>query len=101
MMNYYKRSLKEFKKYIKRNPYCTREEWDNYAHKNCFFSAFTLESHTFYEKDLKLMQREKQDIFRELKEMYIIIPPKDLKILGRIVKLNKNNKVGETDDRQF
>lgn len=45
MKNYYKESKKEFIKYIRKNPYCTREEWDNYAHENCLFSAFTLECH--------------------------------------------------------
>ncbi len=45
MKNYYKESLKEFKKYIKQNPETTREQWDNYAHKNCLFSTFTLACH--------------------------------------------------------
>ena len=58
MKNYYKESKKEFKKYIKKNPDCTREEWDNYAQENCLFSAFTLECHvnanTFEELKRKL-----------------------------------------------
>ena len=44
-MNYYKKSLKEFKRKLKENKNITREEWDKYAHKNCLFSAFTLEAH--------------------------------------------------------
>lgn len=45
MINYYKRSLKEFKKYVKNNPKVTIKQWDNYAHNNCLFSAFTLACH--------------------------------------------------------
>lgn len=44
-MNYYKKSLKEFKRKLKENKNITREEWDKYAHENCLFSAFTLEAH--------------------------------------------------------
>lgn len=45
MINYYKRSLKEFKRYVKNNPKVNMNEWDNYAHNNCLFSAFTLACH--------------------------------------------------------
>lgn len=45
MINYYKKSKKEFINYIKNNPNTTREEWDKYAHNNCLFSAFTLACH--------------------------------------------------------
>lgn len=45
MINYYKRSEKAFKEYIKRNPNCTKEEWDKYAQDNCLFSANTLMFH--------------------------------------------------------
>lgn len=45
MINYYKRSLKEFKKYVKANPKVTRKQWDDYAHNNYLFSAFTLACH--------------------------------------------------------
>lgn len=44
-MNYYKKSLKEFKRKLKENKNITREEWDKYAYENCLFSAFTLEVH--------------------------------------------------------
>ena len=44
-MNYYKKSLKEFKKVIRKNKNMTREEWDKYAMENGFFSALTLEAH--------------------------------------------------------
>lgn len=45
MINYYKRSLKEFKRYVKNNSKVNMNEWDNYAHNNCLFSAFTLACH--------------------------------------------------------
>ena len=45
MINYYKRSEKAFKEYIKRNPNCTKEEWDKYAQDNCLFSDNTLMFH--------------------------------------------------------
>ena len=38
MLNYYKESKNQFRKYIKQNPFCTREEWDNYANKFCLFA---------------------------------------------------------------
>ena len=45
MKNYYKKSKKEFINFIKKNPYCSQKNWDEYAHENCLFSAFTLECH--------------------------------------------------------
>ena len=58
MKNYYKESIKEFIKFIKKTPYCTKNEWDEYAHEHCLFSAFTLYSHadvdTFEELKRKL-----------------------------------------------
>lgn len=45
MKNYYKKSKKEFINYIKKNPSCTKNEWDNYAQENHLFSAFTLSCH--------------------------------------------------------
>ena len=97
MMNYYKNSIKEFKKYIKRNPYCSRAEWDKYANENNLFSAFTLESHIFDEKNIQLMYREDQDIFTEMKEMFIIIPHKRIYYLEKIIKQNKRKRVEEND----
>lgn len=60
-MNYYKKSLKEFKRKLRENKNMTREEWDMYAEKNCLFSAFTLEAHA--------------DVytFEDLKKKYIFI----------------------------
>lgn len=44
-MNWYKRSLKKFKKVIRKNPKITRDEWNEFAYKNCYFSSITLEAH--------------------------------------------------------
>lgn len=58
-MNYYKKSLKEFKRKLKENKNITKEEWDKYAEENCLFSSFTLEVHAEVSE------------FDELKKMYI------------------------------
>lgn len=57
MINYYKRSEKAFKEYIKKNPHCTKAEWDKYAQENCLFSAFTLQTHK-NAKDFKELKRK-------------------------------------------
>lgn len=44
-MNYYKKSLKEFKRKLRKNKNITREEWDKYAIENNLFSSFTLQAH--------------------------------------------------------
>lgn len=44
-MNYYKKSLKEFKRVLKKNKNITRDEWNKYAIENNLFSSFTLEAH--------------------------------------------------------
>lgn len=97
MINYYDRSKKEFKKYIKENPYCTKEEWDNYAHKNNLFSAFTLECHEITNEGLQQLVRKKEDVFEFLKSFFIIIPPRIVRHFKKIIEINK--KVGETDDK--
>lgn len=60
-MNYYKKSLKEFKRVLKKNKNITREEWDKYAIENNLFSAFTLEAH-----------QDAED-FDDLKKMHIFL----------------------------
>ena len=57
MINYYKKSEKAFKEYIKKNPNCTKKEWDNYAQENCLFSANTLMFHTNTKSFEKLKQK--------------------------------------------
>ena len=44
-MNYYEKSIKELKKIVRQNPKITREEWDQYAHDNVFYSAITIMAH--------------------------------------------------------
>lgn len=53
-MNYYKKSLKEFKRKIKENKNITKEEWDQYAIENNLYSSFTLEAHDDAENFEKL-----------------------------------------------
>ncbi|MCI8345732.1 MAG: hypothetical protein HFJ42_07290 [Clostridia bacterium] len=45
MKNYYKRTRKEFKKILKENKDITYNEWNDYAHKNGFFSSITIMAH--------------------------------------------------------
>lgn len=94
MINYYEKSKKEFIKYIKKNPYVTREEWDEYAHQNCLFSALTLCSHEITENTLEILQKHSKNEFEFLKEMFIIIPNERFKILK-----NKMNKIKEMKKR--
>ncbi len=86
MKNYYKKSKKEFIKYIKKNPYASKEEWDEYAHKNCLFSALTLCSHEITENTLEILQKHSKNEFKFLKEMFIIIPDNRLIILKNKIK---------------
>lgn len=86
MINYYEKSKKEFIKYIKKNPYVTREEWDEYAHQNCLFSALTLCSHEITENTLEILQKHSKNEFEFLKEMFTIIPDKRLIILKNKIK---------------
>lgn len=96
MINYYEKSKKEFIKYIKKNPYVTREEWDEYAHQNCLFSALTLCSHEITENTLEILQKHSKNEFEFLKEMFIIIPDKRLIILKnkikKIISLKRKNE---------
>ncbi len=45
MKNYYKRTRKEFKRILKKNKNITYHEWNEYAHKNGFFSSITIIAH--------------------------------------------------------
>lgn len=56
--NYYKNSLKAFKKILKYNKNITEEEWNNYAQENSLFSSITLISKANLEN------------FEELKEQH-------------------------------
>lgn len=63
MINYYKKSLKELKKYVRKNKKITREEWDEYAHNNCLFSAFTIACHKDAYSFKELIRKMKRNIF--------------------------------------
>ena len=96
MKNYYKKSKREFKKYIKKNPYAIKEEWDEYAHKNCLFSALTLCSHEITENTLEMLHKQSESEFNFLKEMFIIIPDRRFQIFAtkirKIKKIKKEEK---------
>lgn len=70
MINYYKKSLKAFKKYIKKNPNCTKDRWDKYAQENCLFSANTLMFHIFDDELIKYLNKKDIDKFEYLKDMF-------------------------------
>lgn len=57
MNNYYEKSKKILKKKIKKNKNITREEWDNYAQKNCLFSSNTLRFHANVKSFEKLKEK--------------------------------------------
>lgn len=56
--NYYKNSIKEFKKAIKDNKYITEDEWNNYAQRNNLFSSFTLISKENGVKDFNELKKQ-------------------------------------------
>lgn len=88
MKDYYKNSKREFINYIRKNPNCSKEEWDEYAHENSLFSAFTLLCHEITYGKLKKIKKQSANEFEFLKERYIIISKTKIKIL-----LNKIRKV--------
>lgn len=92
MINYYEKSKKAFKKHIKTNPYCTKEEWDKYAKENALFSANTLMFHFFNEELIKYLDRKNKDKFEYLKKMFIVIPSKKMKVLSKIIGRNNTKE---------
>ena len=89
MENYFNKNEKEFINYIKKNPFCTREEWDNYAKNNGLYSANTLRAHLITEETEDLIKKTNTDSFNFIKEMYIIMPSKPIHLLKRISNYNK------------
>lgn len=89
MESYLKKNEKEFIKYIKKNPFCTREEWDNYAKNNGLYSANTLRAHIITEETADLIKKINADTFTYMKEIYIILPSKPIHLLRRISDYNK------------
>lgn len=85
MKDYYKNSKKEFINYIRKNPYCSKEEWNQYAHENCLFSAFTISCHEITDSTLEILKKQSIDEFEFLKEKCIIIKkPKTRNLLNKI-----------------
>lgn len=97
MINYYKRSEKAFREYVKQNPYCTKQEWDTYAQKNCLFSANTLMFHLFHEDLIKYLNKKNINKFEYLKNMFLFIPTKyrNKGIFKTILKIQKINNTKE------
>ena len=58
-MDYYKKSLKEFKRLVRENKNITKEQWDAYAQKQGLYSALTLQA------------KEDLSSFNELKDNYL------------------------------
>lgn len=92
MESYLKKNEKEFIKYIKKNPFCTREEWDNYAKNNGLYSANTLRAHLITEETEDLIKKTNTDSFNFIKEMYIIIPSKPIHLFKKIKEYNQKAK---------
>lgn len=95
MKDYFKQSQKEFIKYIKRNPFCSLEEWDNHAEDNRFYTAITLMSHIFTDETWELIKKKDLDPFLYLKELYIIMPDKPLLFLKKIIRYNNKEAQNE------
>lgn len=102
MLNYYKKTEKFFKKYIKENPYCTKEEWDKYAQENCLFSANTLMFHLFHSDLIDYLNRKNTNKFEYLKNMFLWIPIRyrNTKIFSTFLKINKINKTKDKGIRE-
>lgn len=89
MESYFKESEKEFIKYIKKNPFCTAQQWDYYAEANRLYSANTLRAHIITEETAELIKKINADTFTYMKEIYIILPSKPIHLLKRISNYNK------------
>lgn len=44
-IDWYQRSKEEFIRNLRENPKMTYQQWEEYAHANCYFSSFTLAAH--------------------------------------------------------
>lgn len=95
MKDYFKESKKEFIKYIKKNPFCSISEWDNYAEENGYYTAITLMSHIFTDETWELIKKKDSDQFLYLKELYIIMPDKPLLFLKKIIRYNNKEAQNE------
>lgn len=57
-MSMYDKSIKEFKRAVRRNPNITKQEWDKYASDNMLYSSLVLEDKKYVKS------------FKELKALY-------------------------------
>lgn len=97
MLNYYNKSEKAFKEYIRINPYCSKEDWDKYAQDNCLFCANTLMFHLFHDDLIKYLNKRNINKFEYLKNMFLFVPIKyrNNKICNTLLKINKSNRTKE------
>ena len=97
MLNYYRKSEKAFREYVKLNPQCTKEEWDKYAQENCLYSANTLMFHFFHSDLIKYLNKKNINKFEYLKDMFLFIPVKfrNSNICSTLLKINRSNKTKE------
>lgn len=102
MLNYYKKSEKAFKKYIKFNPNCSKEEWDKYAQNNCLFCANTLMFKSFNDDLIKYLNNKNINKFEYLKNMHLFVPVKYRNniIFNTFIKINKINKTKEENTKE-
>lgn len=98
-MNFYEKSKKEFKRYIKQNPYISRENWDKYAHENCLASSITLEAHELTDETIKILDKQNKDRFEFLKELFIIIPSKQVRFFKKIISANNTKKEFDKNEK--
>ena len=97
MKTYFKESEKEFIKYIKKNPFCTVQQWDYYAESNRLYSANTLRAHIITEETEDLIRKINVDTFTYMKEIYIILPSISVQFLKRIRYYYKRLQEHERD----
>ncbi len=97
MINYYKKSKKAFKEFVKKNPHSTKEEWEQYAQENCLFSANTLMFHLLDDDLIKYLNKKNINKFEYLKDMFLVIPIKyrENKIFSTLLKINRINNTRE------
>ena len=106
MINYYKRSIKAFKEFVKKDPSCTKAEYDKYAQDNCLFCSNTLMFHLFHDDLVNFLNKKNINNFEYLKSMFLLIPAKyrSNKVFSTFLKMQKvktKEKIagGYTNDR--
>lgn len=74
-IDWYQRSKDEFLRKLRENPRMSREEWEEYAHNNCYFSSFTLAAHILTDWEWEKISRKRIGFYEPMinKLMPIII----------------------------